>query len=74
MDDSRIPNRIEQILSERLPERIGTVRDFERWFESSLKLRIMVAVERVHHAATVALSFPDGSRGRDPSLSGPDHA
>ncbi len=55
MDESRIPNRIEQILSERLPEQIGTVRDFERWFESSLKLRIMVAVERVHHAAAVAL-------------------
>lgn len=48
------PNRIEQILSERLPEEIAAFRDFERWFEP-LKLRVEVAVWRVHADVTAAL-------------------
>jgi len=54
MTDPGTPKSIQQILSERLPEEIGTARDFERWFEP-LKNRVLLAVQRVHDDVGAAL-------------------
>ncbi len=46
MDSSRSPNRIQKILTERLPEEIQADRDFNRWF-GPLSRRVEVAAVRV---------------------------
>ncbi len=46
MDTPRSPDRIEQILTERLPKQIREVPAFERWFEP-LRMRVQVAAAMV---------------------------
>lgn len=54
MASSGNPYRVQQILSDRLPDEIRAARDFERWFEP-LKLRVTVAVQTAHDAVMKAL-------------------
>jgi hypothetical protein len=60
MANSGISASITQILSDRLPEEIGTERDFKRWLDP-LMMRVSIAADRVHRDVRATL---DAARER----------